>query len=68
MSTEAAKSEEAAKEELVTQVPASEDEEEDKLFSKVEIELRAHDQAVMKSYSEFATMTANNLGIEIGNW
>ncbi|XP_063696241.1 small ribosomal subunit protein uS10m [Culicoides brevitarsis] len=41
--------------------------EEDKLFSKLEIELRAHDQAVMKSYSEFTTMTANNLGIEIGN-
>uniref|UniRef100_A0A336N1N6 Small ribosomal subunit protein uS10m n=1 Tax=Culicoides sonorensis TaxID=179676 RepID=A0A336N1N6_CULSO len=52
-----------------TQAPPepAQDEQEDKLFSKLEIELRAHDPAVMKSYSEFATLTANHLGIEIGN-
>lgn len=66
LSTEAAKNE--TSKDTVSQNQALENEEEDKLFCKLEIELRAHDQAVMKSYSEFATMTANNLGIEIGNW
>lgn len=43
-------------------------EEDDKLYSKLEIELRSHDAAVMKSYTNFATMAASNLGIELGNW
>lgn len=68
MSTEAAKTETAKDNVVQSQDHNQNDEEEDKLFSKLEVELRAHDQAVMKSYSEFATMTANNLGIEIGNW
>ncbi|XP_033230627.1 28S ribosomal protein S10, mitochondrial [Belonocnema kinseyi] len=35
----------------------------DKLYKKIELELRGHDTAVLKSYSEFADMTANHLGI-----
>lgn len=40
----------------------------DKLFSKLEIELRGIDPAVLKSYSWFASTAADNLGIEIGQW
>ncbi|XP_051170259.1 28S ribosomal protein S10, mitochondrial [Leptopilina boulardi] len=35
----------------------------DKLYKKIELELRGHDKAVLKSYGEFTNMTANNLGI-----
>ncbi|XP_013119595.1 small ribosomal subunit protein uS10m [Stomoxys calcitrans] len=42
-------------------------EEKDKLYSKLEIELRGIDPAVLKSYSWFATTAANHLGIEVGN-
>lgn len=42
--------------------------EQDKLFSKLELELRGVDPAVLKSYSWFATTAANHLGIEVGNW
>ncbi|GAB0088885.1 28S ribosomal protein S10, mitochondrial [Sergentomyia squamirostris] len=38
----------------------------DKLFSKLEIELRGADPAVLKSYSWFATTAAENLNIEVG--
>lgn len=40
----------------------------DKLYSKLEIELRGVDPAVLKSYSWFATTAAEHLGIEIGQW
>lgn len=43
-------------------------EEKDKLYSKLEIELRGVDPAVLKSYSWFATTAANHLGIEVGKW
>lgn len=43
-------------------------EENDKLFSKLEVELRGVDPAVLKSYSWFATTAANHLGIEVGKW
>lgn len=46
----------------------SNDGEQDKLYSKVEIELRGSDPAVMKSYAWFATTAANHLGIEVGKW
>lgn len=42
--------------------------EDDKLYRKVEIELRGSDPAVMKSYAWFATTAANHLGIEVGKW
>lgn len=35
----------------------------DKLYKKIEIEVRGNDPAVLKSYGEFAEMAANNLGI-----
>ncbi|XP_055680237.1 28S ribosomal protein S10, mitochondrial [Lutzomyia longipalpis] len=38
----------------------------DKLYSKLEIELRGVDPAVLKSYSWFATTAAQHLGIEVG--
>lgn len=37
----------------------------DKLYKKIELELRGHDKAVLKSYGEFTDMTANHLGITI---
>ncbi|XP_043467949.1 28S ribosomal protein S10, mitochondrial [Leptopilina heterotoma] len=37
----------------------------DKLYKKIELELRGHDKAVLKSYGEFANMTANHLGVSI---
>ncbi|XP_039955357.1 28S ribosomal protein S10, mitochondrial [Bactrocera tryoni] len=40
--------------------------EKDKLFSKLEIELRGVDPAVLKSYAWFATTAANHLNIEVG--
>lgn len=40
----------------------------DKLYSKLEIELRGIDPAVLKSYSWFATTAADHLGINIGQW
>ncbi|CAD7092446.1 unnamed protein product [Hermetia illucens] len=38
----------------------------DKLYSRLEIELRGYDPAVLKSYSWFATTAAGHLGIEVG--
>lgn len=40
----------------------------DRLFSKLEIELRGIDPAVLKSYSWFATTAATHLGVDIGQW
>lgn len=41
--------------------------EKDQLFSKLEIELRGVDPAVLKSYAWFATTAASHLNIEVGN-
>ncbi|KAH8311211.1 hypothetical protein KR044_004978, partial [Drosophila immigrans] len=38
----------------------------DQLYSKLEIELRGVDPAVLKSYTWFATTAAEHLGIELG--
>ncbi|KAH0946007.1 hypothetical protein HN011_005245 [Eciton burchellii] len=38
----------------------------DKLYKKMEIEVRGNEQAVLKSYGEFAVMAANNLEITVG--
>lgn len=41
-------------------------EEVDKLYSKLEIELKGVDPAVLKSFTTFTTTAANHLGIEVG--
>lgn len=38
----------------------------DKLYSRLEIEVKGADPAVLKSYSWFATTAASHLGIEVG--
>lgn len=40
----------------------------EKLFKRVDIQLRGSDPAVMKSYTKFALATANHLEILIGKW
>lgn len=40
----------------------------DKLYSRLEVEVRGIDPAVLKSYAWFATTAANHLGIEVGRW
>ncbi|KAL6430258.1 hypothetical protein ACFW04_007764 [Cataglyphis niger] len=37
----------------------------DKLYKKIEIEVRGNDPAVLKSYGEFAVMAANHLNINV---
>jgi len=38
----------------------------DKLYKKIELELRGNEPAVMESYGKFATMAAGHLGIPVG--
>lgn len=38
----------------------------DKLYKKLEIEVRGNDPAVLKSYGQFALMAAKHLDIEVG--
>ncbi|XP_011881200.1 PREDICTED: 28S ribosomal protein S10, mitochondrial [Vollenhovia emeryi] len=38
----------------------------DKLYKKVEVEVRGNDRAVLKSYGEFAVMAAGHLNINVG--
>lgn len=40
--------------------------EDDKLYKRLEIELRGHDKAVIKSYVKFATTAAEHLKVEVG--
>lgn len=42
--------------------------EKDKLYSRLEIELKGIEPEVMKSYAWFATRAAELLGIQIGRW
>lgn len=42
------------------------EQEPDKLFKRLELEIRGHDPAVMRSYVKFATTAANHLNIEVG--
>lgn len=44
----------------------NETEELEKLYSRLEIELRGSDPAVMKSFQRFAVTSAGHLGIEVG--
>lgn len=46
--------------------PISDAAEADQLYSKLEIELKGNDPAVLKSYSFFANTAAEHLGIEAG--
>ncbi|KAJ6635646.1 28S ribosomal protein S10, mitochondrial [Pseudolycoriella hygida] len=48
------------------QQPSHESDEPDKLYKKLEIELKGIDPAVLNSYSFFATTAAQHLGIEVG--
>ncbi|XP_031635703.1 28S ribosomal protein S10, mitochondrial [Contarinia nasturtii] len=40
--------------------------EDDKLYKRLEIELKGHDKMVLKSYVKFATTAAHHLNIEVG--
>ncbi|XP_050547718.1 28S ribosomal protein S10, mitochondrial-like [Daktulosphaira vitifoliae] len=40
----------------------------DKLYKVIEFECRGNDPAVLRSYTQFTSMTANELGIEVGKW
>lgn len=44
----------------------AQNEELDKLYKTIEFECRSNDRAVLRSYTQFATMAANELGIQIG--
>lgn len=47
---------------------ASTSAEKDKLFSRLEIELKGIEPEVMKSYAWFAVKAAEHLGINVGKW
>jgi small subunit ribosomal protein S10 len=40
----------------------------DKLYSRLEIELKGIEPEVMKSYAWYATTAAQHLGIQVGKW
>lgn len=42
--------------------------EKDKLYSRLQLEVRGIDPAVLTSYSWFATTAAQHLGINVGKW
>ncbi|XP_025419901.1 28S ribosomal protein S10, mitochondrial [Sipha flava] len=46
--------------------PVSQNDQLDKLYKTIEFECRGNDPAVLRSYTQFATMAANELGIQIG--
>lgn len=46
----------------------SQGDEKDKLYSRLEIELKGIEPEVMKSYAWFATRAAEHLGIKTGKW
>lgn len=50
------------------EVAKYEEEEDDKLYKKLEVELRGHDPAVLQSYEWFARTAAEHLNIEVGKW
>ncbi|KAF7991567.1 hypothetical protein HCN44_008938 [Aphidius gifuensis] len=49
-----------------TDVPSTEKPVYDKLFKKLEIEVKGNDPAVLKSYGIFSTTAASHLGITVG--
>lgn len=44
------------------------DAEDDKLYKRLELELRGTDPAVMESFTTFAVTAAKHLNIEVGRW
>lgn len=46
--------------------PVVEGGEDDKLYKRLEIELRGHDPTVINSYVKFATTAAEHLNIDVG--
>lgn len=51
------------------ETPANASSEElDRLYSRLEVELRGIDPAVLQSFSYFSTTAANHLGIQVGKW
>lgn len=68
LATEASTAAATASQDTSNNLPSALPEERDKLYSKLEIELRGIDPAVLKSYSWFATTAANHLDIEVGKW
>lgn len=42
--------------------------EKDKLYSRLEIELKGIEPEVMKSYTWYAIRAAEHLGIQVGKW
>lgn len=52
---------------LIENVPAAL-QTKDKLYSRLEIELKGVEPEVMRSYAFFATTAAQHLGIKVGNW
>lgn len=53
----------------IENVPAATAEvQKDKLYSRLEIELKGVEPQVMKSYGLFATSAAQHLGIQVGKW
>ncbi|CAH1402248.1 unnamed protein product [Nezara viridula] len=52
---------------LVTSAKDISKDEPDKLYKMIELEMRGHDPAVLKSYSYFLTTAARHLDIEVGN-
>lgn len=44
----------------------AEEHEDDKLYKRLELEIRGHDPMVMKSYVQFATTAAKHLNIDVG--
>jgi len=42
-------------------------EELDQLYKTLEVEVKGHDTAVLKSYEKFVTMAAEHLGVKIAN-
>ncbi|XP_014219089.1 28S ribosomal protein S10, mitochondrial [Copidosoma floridanum] len=48
-------------------LPSTEIAKPDKLFKKIEVEVRGNDTAVLQSYGTFVTTAANHLGINVGH-
>lgn len=44
----------------------NEEQEPDKLYKRLELEIRGHDPMVMRSYVKFATTAAEHLNIDVG--
>ena len=44
-----------------------ENEEPDELYRKITVEVKGHEDAVLKSYTQFFSMAANELGVNLVN-